>query len=91
VALAPPTKSEITGHATRRKTDMSKAQQIHKTTARPKSETNELATRKKVQPISRKQTALIRRRIKTHLEYGFELWGPAPNSSVPNERFSGLY
>jgi hypothetical protein len=48
--------------------DIGKAYRNQKETAQPKSETNELATRKKINTISRKQTASLHSGTQTHMD-----------------------
>jgi hypothetical protein len=58
-------------------TDMGKEQQIQKKTARSKSETNELATRK-INIINRKQTSPTPNSTQTHMD----LWNSAMGDSL---------
>jgi hypothetical protein len=52
---------------------MDKAHQKKNKTAQPKSETNALATRKKINTINRKQTTPIQNSTQTHLD----IWNSA--------------
>jgi hypothetical protein len=52
---------------------MDKAYQNQKKTAQPESETNELATRKKIHTINRKQTPPTQSSTQTHMD----LWNSA--------------
>jgi hypothetical protein len=52
---------------------MGKAHQNQKKTAQPKSETNALATRKKIKNINRTQTPTIQSSTQTHMD----LWNSA--------------
>jgi hypothetical protein len=55
---------------------MGKAHQNQRKTAQPKSETNAIATQKKINTINRKQTP------ETHWTYGIQLRGTASNSNM---------
>jgi hypothetical protein len=65
-----------------RRLDMGKAHQIQKETAQPKSETNELATQKKINTIHRKQIPPTQTMLKPIWIYGIQLWGTASNSNI---------
>jgi hypothetical protein len=69
--------SEIPGHASREKTNMSKPHENRKKRAQPISETNALATRKKLNTTNRKQTPPIQSSIQTHMD----LWNSAMGNS----------
>jgi hypothetical protein len=63
---------------------MGKAHQNQKKTAQPESETSELATRKKINTINRKQTPPIQSSTATHMD----LWGQPP---IPTSKSSSAF
>jgi hypothetical protein len=54
---------------------MGKAHQNKMKTSQPRSETNALATQKKINTINRKQTPPIQAVLKPIWTYGIQLWG----------------
>ncbi|MDR1498767.1 MAG: hypothetical protein LBS34_00575, partial [Rickettsiales bacterium] len=53
-----------------------------KKTAQPKSETNALATQKKINTITESKLLLYKAVLKPIWTYGIQLWGPASNSNI---------
>jgi hypothetical protein len=61
---------------------MGKANQNKKKIAQPKSETNALATQKKIHTINRNKLLLYKAVLKPIRTYGIQLWGAASNSNI---------